>query len=203
MRIAAYIGMAVLVFAVVQVTRENFEYVERYGYLAILMTGFEQFLFAYLVPSAFVYYNFVFWELPIFDFSPISAVKLLLNPLLFAIPRFLYPDKNDLLFVPRDEILDLDLKTVGGSSFINELLADSMVTLLIYYPVMVLIVYWFFRQAQRQAHPLYLYVYLMVLVNVVWFGNNLGFTIVWKVLLIQIVATSILFYGFVRLFRPR
>lgn len=148
--------------------------------------------FAYLVPNAFIYYNYEI--LSQLNFSLLNFFRQLLNPIVFLVPRFIYPNKEKLLFSNNREFFILDFHTVGGSSFIEYFLANSMYSLIIFYFILCLLIGYIFKLNQINKNPLFLYLYFSSLIDLIWFNFNLGYVVAMKTFLIQIVLTLFFYY---------
>lgn len=151
----------------------------------------EQFTYAFLVPSGFLYFNSQYVENA--EFSLFSFLeKLVLNPIIYVLPRFLFPDKDDLL-IEDSQNLVLDYASVGGDSFISYFLSDSYGSLFLAIPLMALAVTLLFRWNQSSKSGVTMPIYFGTLINSFGFTVNLGYVVAAKVFLSQILLEFLIF----------
>lgn len=181
---------SVTILTIIQSIRDNSENILDFS--LVIKTLFHQFGFAYLVPNAFVYNNYNLISF-FSDFSVISFIKQIFNPVVFSIPRFILPTKDELLFRVNSDFT-YDYHTVGGESFIEYFLSNSIIALLIFYPIFCLLLYYLYKMSQSRSSTVFHYIYFGSLISLVWFNFNWGYVVSFKVFLIQILLSFLAFY---------
>ncbi|WP_144976639.1 hypothetical protein [Geobacillus sp. C56-T2] len=189
LKICSLIVFFLVALALIQNVRDGLGFV--IDLKSIEKTIVHQFGFAYLVPNAFIYHNYeVLTQL---NFSIIDFFRLLFNAVVFCIPRFMYPNKENLLF-SNTQSFKTDFHTVGGSSFIEYFLTNSIYSVILFYFLLCLLIGYVFNLNQKKENPVYLYLYFSSLIILIWFNYNWGYVFVTKTFIIQIVLTIWFYY---------
>lgn len=181
--------MFVLVIVFVQVVREGREMPT----LDFIISPFlQQMIYAFVVPSSFAYYYGENWLLADFDLG-LFLLQTFVYPVIYATPRFLLPNKDELLLSMGSVTWQPDFHTVGGSSYIEFFLQNSLLALVFGTLVIYGMVWAVFMLCQRYRSSLLLYFYLAVLIHFAWFSYNWGYLVVAKTFLSQTLFSLLLF----------
>jgi hypothetical protein len=159
---------------------------------SIISSLFEQFVYAYVVPSGLIYFHGE--HIANTDFSLLSFLALLIvNPILYVIPRFLLPDKDTFLLENEQNSL-LDYNTVGGSSYIFYFLSSSYGCLFLAIPIILLMICGLFALNQSKNSKFFFLIYLGSLINSFGFMVNLGYVIPIKTLISQVLINVFIYW---------
>jgi hypothetical protein len=159
---------------------------------SIISSLFEQFVYAYVVPSGLIYFHGE--QIANTDFSLLSFLSLLIvNPILYVIPRFLLPDKDTFLLENEQNSL-LDYNTVGGSSYIFYFLSSSYGCLFLAIPIILLMICGLFTLNQSKNSKFFFLIYLGSLINSFGFMVNLGYVIPIKTLISQVLINVFIYW---------
>lgn len=179
----------IFVAAIIQGVREKAESI--ISLKLFTRTILDQIGFAYLVPNGYVYYNYD--AILNIHFSIIDFFKQIFNPIVFSIPRFIFPQKDELIFEVTNPNLNFDFHTVGGNSFIEYFLSNSVWALIIAYPIIILLITCIFIINQKYKNSVLVYIYTGSLISLAWFNYNWGYVIATKFFIMQVVITLLLF----------
>jgi hypothetical protein len=159
---------------------------------SIISSLLEQFIYAYVVPSGLIYFHGE--QIANTEFSLLSFLSLLIvNPLLYVIPRFLLPDKDTFLLESEKNSL-LDYENVGGNSYIFYFLSSSYASLFLAIPIILLIICALFALNQVKSSKFFFLVYLGGLINSFGFMVNLGYVVPMKTLISQVLLNVFIYW---------